>query len=50
LFVIPNLIWDPEPQRRASCRDAALLDPDFHQDDEEECEITTKKNPGESAP
>jgi hypothetical protein len=33
--VIPNLIWDPEPQRLSKKRDAAHLDPDFHQDDEE---------------
>jgi hypothetical protein len=32
-FVIPNSIWDPDAQRRDSCRDEALLDPDFHQDD-----------------
>jgi hypothetical protein len=34
-FVIPNLIWDPEPQRCTSYLDVAHLDPDFHQDDDE---------------
>jgi hypothetical protein len=34
LFVILNLIQDPDPQRRDSCLNVARLDADFHQHDE----------------